>query len=154
MNDAATLPAVVFRVGDLLCAAPASRIREVLPRLPATRIPGVPSAVEGLVNVRGGLLTVADAHALLGRPARPEDEGAILVVEVAERRFGLAVSQVLDFVELPPEAVVQREDLPGVDPALVRAVALHAGASCVLLDLDSLLAPLIGSSPELLGGGQ
>jgi purine-binding chemotaxis protein CheW len=154
MNDAETLPAVVFRVGDLLCAAPASRVREVLPRLPATRIPGVPAAVEGLVNVRGGLLTVLDGHVLLGRPPRPEDEGAILLVEVAERRFGLIVSQVLDFVELPPEAVAQREDLPGVDPALVRAVALHAGGSLVLLDLDSLLAPLIGSSPESFGGGQ
>lgn len=154
MNDADALPAVVFRVGDLLCAAPASRVREVLPRLPATRIPGVPAAVEGLVNVRGGLLTVADGHTLLARPARPEDEGAIVLVDVGERRFGLVVSEVLDFVELPPEAIAEREELPGVDPALVQAVALHAGGSLVLLDLETLLAPLVGSTPEPLGGGQ
>ena len=58
MSSADTLPVVVFRIGDLTCAAPAARVREVLPRLPATRIPGVDGAVEGLVNLRGGLLTV------------------------------------------------------------------------------------------------
>jgi len=154
MSDGDTLPVVVFRVGDLVCAAPAARVREVLPRLPATRIPGAPEAVDGLVNVRGGLLTVADAHALLARPARPGDEGAILVIELGGRRFGLAVGQVADFVELPAGAVAPRDQLPGVDPALVHAVALHSGESCVLLDLDALLAPMTGSSPEPFGGGQ
>ena len=71
MSSADTLPVVVFRIGDLTCAAPAARVREVLPRLPATRIPGVAGAVEGLVNLRGGLLTVIDGHLLLGRPAGP-----------------------------------------------------------------------------------
>ena len=154
MSEADTLAAVVFRIGDLVCAAPAGRVREVLPRLPATRIPGVPFAVEGLVNVRGGLLTVTDGHVLLGRPMRPGDEGAILVLDLDERRFGLAVSQVLDFVELPPGAISPREELPGVDPALVRAVAASAAQYFILLDIDALLAPVAGGNPEPLGGGQ
>ncbi len=154
MSETATLSVVVFRVGDLVCAAPAAGVREVLPRLVATRIPGLPGAVEGLVNVRGGLLTVADGHALLGRPLRPGDVGAILVVDLAGRRYGLAVSQVLDFVELPRSSVAQREELPGIDPALVRAVAVHDGRHYILLDLDALLAPMAGSNPEPLGGGQ
>lgn len=152
MSHADTLPVVVFRVGDLPCAAPAARVREVLPRLPATRIPGVDGAVEGLVNLRGGLLTVIDSHLLLGRPAAAEDEGGILVLDVGGRRFGLGVSQVLDFIELPAAAVAAREQLPGVDPALVHAVATHAGRHFVLLDLDTLLAPVTGGNPEPFGG--
>jgi purine-binding chemotaxis protein CheW len=152
MSSADTLPVVVFRIGDLTCAAPAARVREVLPRLPATRIPGVDGAVEGLVNLRGGLLTVVDGHLLLGRPAGVGDEGGVLVLDVAGRRFGLSVSQVLDFVELPPAAVAAREDLPGVDPALVHAVGSHAGRHFVLLDLDTLLAPVTGGNLEQFGG--
>ena len=152
MSSADTLPVVVFRIGDLTCAAPAARVREVLPRLPATRIPGVAGAVEGLVNLRGGLLTVIDGHLLLGRPAAPDAEGGILVLDVGGRRFGLGVSQVLDFVELPAAAVAGRDDLPGVDPALVHAVASHAGLHVVLLDLDRLLAPVTGGNPEPFGG--
>jgi chemotaxis signal transduction protein len=152
MSSADMLPVVVFRIGDLTCAAPAARVREVLPRLPATRIPGVAGAVEGLVNLRGGLLTVIDGHLLLGRAARPGVEGGILVIDLDGRRFGLAVSEVLDFAELPAAAVAAREELPGVDPTLVRAVATHADQHFVLLDLDTLLAPLTGGNPEPFGG--
>ncbi|HEX5388075.1 MAG TPA: chemotaxis protein CheW [Gemmatimonadales bacterium] len=154
MSDSAALSVVVFRIGDLVCALPAARVREVLPRLGVTRIPGVAGAIEGLANVRGGLLSVADGHALLGRPARPDDEGAVLVVESAGRRYGLDVSQVIDFVELPPDAIAPREELPGVDPALVEAVAVHPGGSFILIDLDTLLAPFTGGNPEPLGGGR
>jgi purine-binding chemotaxis protein CheW len=152
MSSADTLPVVVFRIGDLTCAAPAARVREVLPRLPATRIPGVPDAVEGLVNLRGGLLTVIDGHLLLGRAAAPGTEGGILVLDLESRRFGLAVSEVLDFAELPAASVAAREELPGVDPTLVRAVARHADRHFVLLDLDTLLAPVTGGNPEPFGG--
>jgi purine-binding chemotaxis protein CheW len=152
MSSADTLPVVVFRIGDLTCAAPAARVREVLPRLPATRIPGVPGAVEGLVNLRGGLLTVIDGHVLLGRSADPAAEGGILVLDLEGRRFGLTVSEVLDFAELPAASVAGREELPGVDPTLVRAVANHADRHFVLLDLDTLLAPVTGGNPEPFGG--
>ena len=82
MANSPTLHAVIFRIGALICAAPAGIVREILPRLPATRIPGVAEAIEGLVNVRGTLLTVLDGHVLLQQPRRSEDEGAIVVVEV------------------------------------------------------------------------
>jgi chemotaxis signal transduction protein len=65
MANSPALHAVIFRIGEVVCAAPAGIVREILPRLPATRIPGVPDAVEGLVNVRGSLLTVLDGHLLL-----------------------------------------------------------------------------------------
>src|ERR1044071_4210544 len=65
MANSSTLHAVIFRIGALICAAPAGIVREILPRLTATRIPGVPQAIEGLVNVRGTLLTVLDGHVLL-----------------------------------------------------------------------------------------
>ena len=116
MANSPTLHAVVFRIGEIICAAPAGIVREILPRLPATRIPGVPDAVEGLVNVRGSLLTVLDGHLLLDQQRRPTDEGAIVVLEVKGRGYGLGVGQVLDFLEVPAASVVERRDLPGVDP--------------------------------------
>ena len=120
-------------------------MREILPRLPATRIPGVTEAIEGLVNVRGSLLTVLDGHILLQQPRRDGDEGAIVVVEVAGRRYGLGVAAVTDFLEVPGASVAQRTDLPGVDPRLVKAVGVHDGRHFILLDIDALVAPIIGS---------
>lgn len=145
MPDSPTLHAVIFRIGALVCAAPAGIVREILPRLPATRIPGVTEAIEGLVNVRGSLLTVLDGHILLQQPRRDGDEGAIVVVEVAGRRYGLGVAAVTDFLEVPRASVAQRTDLPGVDPRLVKAVGVHDGRHFILLDIDALVAPIIGS---------
>ena len=144
MTETATLRAVVFRVGGLICALPAESVREILPPLPATRIPGADPSVDGLVNVRGALLTIVDSHRLTGQP-RPEGaELATLVVEAGGRACGLIVSQVLDFVELPADRVAGRADLPGVDPRLVRGVARHGNRHYILLDLDNLVTPVFG----------
>jgi purine-binding chemotaxis protein CheW len=118
-------------------------VREVLPRLSATRIPGAPEAVEGLANVRGTLVTVLDGHVLLGQAPQPGDDGATLLLEVDARRCGLAVGQVLDFLELPHGAVAERAELPGVDPTLVSGVGVHRDQHFILLNVESLLAPLV-----------
>jgi purine-binding chemotaxis protein CheW len=145
MANSPALHAVIFRIGEVVCAAPAGIVREILPRLPATRIPGVPDAVEGLVNVRGSLLTVLDGHLLLQQEKRSSDEGAIIVLEVRGRGYGLGVGQVLDFLEVPAGSVVERRELPGVDPRLVKAVGLGAaGQHFILLDVDAVFAPIIG----------
>ena len=123
-------------------------MREILPRLPATRIPGVAQAIEGLVNVRGTLLTVLDGHVLLQQPREATDEGAIVVVEVAGRRYGLGVGQVVDFLEVPEHSVAPRTDLPGIDPRLVRAVGIRDGQHFILLDIDALFAPIIGAEGQ------
>jgi purine-binding chemotaxis protein CheW len=119
-------------------------VREILPRLPATRIPGVPDTVEGLVNVRGSLLTVLDGHLLLQQERRASDEGAIVVLEVKSKTYGLGVGQVLDFLELPADCVVERQELPGVDPRLVQGVGLNADRHFILLDMNAVFAPIIG----------
>ena len=153
MANSPTLHAVIFRIGALICAAPAGIVLEILPRLPATRIPGVAGAIEGLVNVRGSLLTLLDGHRLLRQELRAEDEGAIVVVEVAGRRYGLAVGQVLDFLDVPQHSVAQRADLPGVDPRLVKAIGLRDDQPFVILDMDALFAPIVGSDGQQGGRG-
>src|SRR4051794_22667913 len=62
---------LLFRVGNLACAAEVDQVREILPRLPTTRIPGAPPVVAGLVNVRGTLVTVVEGWRALGLPAPP-----------------------------------------------------------------------------------
>jgi len=135
---------LVFEVGDLTCALPAEVTHEVLPSEPATRLPGAPPSVDGLVNVRGTLLTVIDAHRLLGRERLPEHEGAIVAVEVFRRRCGLRVGRVVDLLRIPAGGIAAREDLPGVEPAIVRGVGRTGGRPFIVLDLETLLRPVMG----------
>ena len=63
--------------------------------------------------------------------------------------YGLEVGKPADLAvldaESPEQAVAERADLPGVDPRLVRAVGLQNDQHFILLDVDALFAPIIGS---------
>src|SRR6266705_5245782 len=83
MSDAGAVRLLVFRVGTLLCAVEAERVREILPRLRSTRIPGAPALVAGRVNGRGPLGTVVEGGRALrqgepragGEPGEPGEAG-------------------------------------------------------------------------------
>jgi chemotaxis signal transduction protein len=155
---------LVFRVGTLACAAEVDQVREILPRLPTTRIPGAPPVVAGLVNVRGTLVTVVEGWRALGLPAPPPSPspdapaGSTIILEVARdiereresetvprRVIGFTVDEMLDMLAPTEQALEDRQGLPGVDPTLVRAVGRrHAGGELfIVLDVAALLGPIL-----------
>ena len=92
MTDGSLVSArlLVFRVGTLACAAEVDQVREILPRLPTTRIPGAPPVVAGLVNVRGTLVTVVEGWRALGQSA-PSSPAASSSPESAEPVAGSTI---------------------------------------------------------------
>ena len=135
---------VLFRLGPVLWAAPATVVREVIAAGPATRIPGSHLAVAGLVNLRGTLLTVVDGRRAVGLADIESEPGSILVVEQEGRVYGLSVDEVLDLVDLPSGAFSSGPVPAGVDPRLVRGFGRQAGRSFAVLDTEALLAPVLG----------
>src|SRR2546428_13399792 len=77
MTDGSLVPVrlLVFRVGTLACAAEVDQVREILPRLPTTRIPGAPPVVAGLGDVPGAPVEGVGGGGRFGRrpppPPRP-----------------------------------------------------------------------------------
>jgi chemotaxis signal transduction protein len=151
MSEATLVRLLVFRVGNLICAADVDHVREILPRLPTTRIPGAPPVVAGLANVRGTLVTVVEGWRALGQPApAPGAEGgSTVLLEVGERRTlaGFTVDQVMDMLALDPATLEERGGtgggLAGVDATLVRAVGRRGDQLFVVLDVAALLGPIL-----------
>ena len=149
MADATVVRLLVFRVGALAFAAEAEAVREILPRLSATRIPGAPDVVAGLVNVRGSLVTVVEGWRALGQPepAGNGEAGTTVLLQVgpARKLLGFTVDEVLDLMTVPANQLEPRQSLPGLDPRLVRAVGRRAAQVFVVLDTEALLAPILSS---------
>ena len=171
MTDGSLVSArlLVFRVGTLACAAEVDQVREILPRLPTTRIPGAPPVVAGLVNVRGTLVTVVEGWRALGQPQpgpaappsletsqtqAPDAAGSTIILELGQREasgngrtlIGFTVDEVLDMLTTGPGSETTLEDrkgLPGVDPTLVRAVGRRNGELFIVLDVAALLGPIL-----------
>jgi len=151
MSEATLVRLLVFRVGNLICAAEVDAVREILPRLPTTRIPGAPPVVAGLVNVRGTLVTVVEGWRALGQPepaASPDGPaGSTVLLEVGEGRrlAGFTVDEVMDMLAVGPATLEDRSGggLAGVDPTLVRAVGRRGAELFVVLDVAALLGPVL-----------
>lgn len=90
---AAERPVLSFRVGDMLMAAPAETVSEVLRMPVVTRVPHAPASLYGLANIRGVVAPVVSLGRLLGKVSRGVDGGRILVLDL-ETPVGLAVDEV------------------------------------------------------------
>jgi purine-binding chemotaxis protein CheW len=134
---------LLFRSGGQVFAVDAGAVREVLPAMPSTRIPGAPAAVRGLVNVRGTLVTIVDAAQAIGLGSTPPGSaGMFVLVEQRSRPVGLAVDEVLDLVSVDG-AALDGDPPPGVRADLVRGVGAAGGEPFVQLATDVLLEPLL-----------
>ena len=95
-DDAPAPEVLLLRIGDQEWALPATAAQEVVRWRPATRVPGAPSWVVGLVNLRGAVVPVADlTFRLSGRPVN-RAAGWIVLVEDGARRGGFLVCTVRD----------------------------------------------------------
>jgi purine-binding chemotaxis protein CheW len=139
---------LLFRTGGRVFAVEAGAVREILPATPSTRIPGAPSAVRGLVNVRGTLVTVVDADLAIGVRASPvagdgqSGGGTLVLVEQKSRSIGLIVDDVLDLVTVDDAELTAGGRFPGVRPGVVLATGTAGGEQFAQLATDMLLEPL------------
>ena len=71
-------------------------IREVVPYRRVTRLPGAPAHVQGLLNLRGTIVTVIDLGVRLDPTREPVRRGSILIAALGTRLAGIAVDDVMD----------------------------------------------------------
>jgi purine-binding chemotaxis protein CheW len=146
-----------FSIGVERCAVELTRVQEIARCESATRVPRVPPAVLGVVNLRGTVLPVVDAAIGLGLPpAARTDQRCLLVVEpviAAERTvLGLVADAVDGVLEVPPNEL---GTVPAtgtrVPPGLLIGLIRQEGGFVSVLDLDRLFGA--GLLRELRGAG-
>ena len=115
-------------------------VQEIIPLRPATRLPGAPRFVRGLINIRGTIVTVLDLAVRLGASDEPSPDGSILLVRYRDRVVGLSVDEVADVRPLE----LERDDAAvSSGGSIVRGVASVDDAPVVVLDLDALIQQVL-----------
>ena len=87
---------LLFVVSGRVYACAIEPVREIIPVRKATRLPGAPDYVCGLINLRGSIVTVIDLGARLGESTDCRTEGSIILVDHGGKTVGLAVDEVRD----------------------------------------------------------
>src|SRR5271156_1944083 len=113
-----------FFVADLFFGVDVLRVQEVLCFQQMTRVPQAPEVIEGLINLRGQIVTAIDMRRRLRLPPRPGDQMPMnIVVRTDEGAVSLLVDEIGDVLDVdeslyerPPENLDQaaRELIDGV----------------------------------------
>lgn len=124
-DDDARPRALVVSSGSQQFGIPVAQVREVVRLTRITRIPGAPSVVRGVLNVRGAVVTVLELSVLLGAP-RAVTSSSVVLLEHGARLIGLAVDAVHDVRVQDASTTNGDEASPSHDVTPLDAVALCA----------------------------
>jgi len=134
---------VGFQVGRETYGVPIISLHEIVRVPEITAVPDAPDYLEGVINLRGKIVSVMDLRKRFGHmQATLKKQNRILVVEHGGRLAGLIVDSASEVLKIPADAV---EPPPTVfqDGGLncVTGLAKIKGRLVVLLDMSKLLAP-------------
>ena len=134
---------VGFKVGRETYGVPITSLHEIVRVPEITAVPDAPEYLEGVINLRGKIVSVMDLRKRFGdQQATLRKQNRILVVEHAGRLAGLIVDSASEVLKIPAEAV---EPPPAAFQEgglnCVTGLAKVAGRLVVLLDMSKLLAP-------------
>lgn len=113
-----------FHVAGLFLGIDVLSVQEVLRASPLSRVPLAPPTVEGLLNLRGQIVTTIDLRRRLGFAPRAADtEPMFMIVRTADGHVSLLVDSVGDVLELTDETLEPPpETLPPATRSLIRGV--------------------------------
>jgi purine-binding chemotaxis protein CheW len=146
-----------FWVDGLFFGVDVECVQEVLRYQQLTAVPSAPEAIQGLINLRGQIVTALDLRCRLGLPARADDA---LPMNVIVRSRGEVVSLLVDdigdviTVETGGGSGLALEPTPANVPSTVQDVVhgVLALPDSILLVLDADRAADVSVVPETTGG--
>jgi purine-binding chemotaxis protein CheW len=132
---------VLFRVGGADYVLAASDVLHLDSFTKATKVPGAPPYIAGLVQIRGRVIPVVDMRARFGLPsAEPTLDSRVVVVQSDDRAVGLLVDSAREVVKIPadqfraaPEAIV------GAGGGFVKSVAQTGDRLVMLIDSHKVI---------------
>jgi purine-binding chemotaxis protein CheW len=137
---------LTFQLDTEIVAVNAIQVREILDQIAVTRVPGAPAFVDGLINVRGQVIPLADLRLKLDLETRPPtNDSRIIVMETALNgepvTVGVRADKVFEVTELSGEQI---ETAPRIGmrwrPDHIRFIGKRGDDLIVALNIDQILS--------------
>lgn len=133
---------VIFNLGKEEFGVNITEVREIIRMEQITGIPNTAEYIEGVINLRGGIIVVIDLAMKLGLPSRESDNNTrIIVIEVNNNTVGMVVdsaTEVLrlkgDQIEPPPSVITEK-----INTDYIEGVGILDERLLILLDLAKVL---------------
>ncbi len=131
-----------FRVGSELYALDIMRIKEIIRPQKLTPIPKAPSFIEGVINLRGAVIPVADLRKRfeqsIGEDSR---KNRIVICSLAGKIIGLLVDEVTEVKRFGRKEIAPAPQfIKGPEAAYFLGVARRDEELIMLIDLEKVLS--------------
>ena len=134
---------VGFKVGRETYGVPITALHEIVRVPEITAVPETPSFVEGVINLRGKIVSVVDLGKRLKIESAPRAKSSrVLIAEVDGKIVGLLVDSVSAILQIPQEAVEPAPDIVSpIGADYIIGVGKLRDRLIILLDLKKILRP-------------
>jgi len=132
---------VGLRIGRETYGVPIAIVREIVRVPEITAVPNAQEFVEGVINLRGKIISVVDLRKRFGGSASENGKkNRVVVVELENRTVGLIVNAASEVLKIPPSEIEPPGSVfPEGEIDYVTGVGKLKGRLIILLDIARLL---------------
>lgn len=140
-NQITDLKVIVFLLKDEAYGVPVDQVLSIEKLEKITRVPGTPSFIKGVINLRGVITPIIDLRNRFGFVDDSNtDNTRIIVVKVDEIEVGLIVDSANDVIDISSDQIeATPEIVNNVKADYIRGVAKLESQLLILLNLDKVL---------------
>lgn len=133
---------VTFKLDHETYGVNVMQVREVLRYTDIAPVPGAPSYVLGIINLRGNVVTVIDARQRFGLATNDiTDQTRIIIIEVERQVVGILVDSVAEVVYLYQSEIETTPNVGNEDSAkFIQGVCNKNNELLILVELDKLMS--------------
>lgn len=141
-RDDPVLQWVTFKLGNETYGINVMQVQEVLRYTEIAAVPGAPTYVLGIINLRGNVVTVIDTRMRFGlEPAEVTDQTRIVIIEAEQQVIGILVDSVAEVVYLRQSEIETAPNVGNEESAkFIQGVCNRDNELLILVDLNKLLS--------------
>lgn len=140
-NEDIVLQWVTYQLGEEYYGINVMQVQEVLRMTEIAPVPGAPSYVLGIINLRGNVVTVIDTRARFGLPsAETTDNSRIIIVELSGQVIGMLVDSVAEVVYLNQSDIDTAPNVSDDSSRFIQGVSNRGKYLLILVDVNKLVS--------------
>ena len=135
------LQLVRFKIGDEELGVNILNVKEINRMSQITKVPNTSDFIEGVINLRGRIISVIDLRVKLGMIRKEHGKNTrIIVVDIKGQTLGFIVDEVNEVLRIPQEITEAPPDMVGgVNCDYITAIGKLEDRLLILLDLEKIL---------------
>lgn len=141
VNDDPILQWVSFKLSGETYGVNVMQVQEVLRYTEIAPVPGAPSYVLGIINLRGNVVTVIDTRERFGlMPGEVTENTRVVIIEADKHVVGILVDSVAEVVYLRQSEIETAPNVGNEESAkFIQGVCHKNTELLILIELDKLL---------------